>query len=141
MILDAEQVFSARQAVTADAASTNVIDLGADRDVGTGEPLAVVVICDVELDGTTPTIVFQVQTDTVENFASPTLVAQSKTYSALAAGERVVIPLPPDLPRERYLRLNYDVNGTSPTITVSAFLQPLSMIHSDKTYPDAVTIS
>ena len=49
MYVDAQLLFSDAQAVTAAAASTNSIDLGAVRDIGTGEELYVVCVCDVAM--------------------------------------------------------------------------------------------
>ena len=42
MILDKENLFSDDQALTTTAVSENVIDTGAAKDVGPGEPLRVV---------------------------------------------------------------------------------------------------
>ena len=47
MIMDAQLLFSDAQAITAAAGSTNTIDLGAVRDIGTGENLYLVVTVDV----------------------------------------------------------------------------------------------
>ena len=44
MYTDAQNLFSDAQALTVTADSTNVIDLGVDRNVGQGEPLAVVIV-------------------------------------------------------------------------------------------------
>lgn len=49
MILDGQNLFSDAQAVTAAAGSTNTLDLGAVRDIGTGENLYVFVSVDVAL--------------------------------------------------------------------------------------------
>lgn len=43
MILDKQNLFSDDQAVTATARSTNVIDTGAAKDIGPGEPVEVLV--------------------------------------------------------------------------------------------------
>ena len=53
MILDNQLVLSDAQALTATAASTNVLDLKAAGLYGNGEPLALVVWVDVAADGTT----------------------------------------------------------------------------------------
>lgn len=47
MIHDAQLLFSDAQALTATAVSTNVVDLGIARDIGTGESLYLVVTLDV----------------------------------------------------------------------------------------------
>jgi hypothetical protein len=118
MIIDYNLQFSDAQSLTADAASTNVIDLGADRDIGPGEPLSIVVTLDAAMGGTSPTMAVQVQTDDNSGFSSATTVATSRTIASGAAGDSVVISVPDT--NERYLRLYYDLGGTSPTATVSA---------------------
>ena len=62
----------------------------------------------------------------------------------MVAGFKFVIPIPPIVSSEaaRYLGIRYDVTGTTPTITCSAYLQPLSMIEVGQVnYPDNITIS
>ena len=49
MYVDAQLQFSDAQAITADAASTNIVDLGASRDIGSGENIYLVVIVDVAM--------------------------------------------------------------------------------------------
>ena len=49
MYVDAQLLFSDAQAVTSAAGSTNTIDLGAVRDIGTGKTLYVVVTVDVAM--------------------------------------------------------------------------------------------
>lgn len=127
MIFDKTNLFSDAQAVTASAASTNVIDLGArgtvvggssalTRDIGAGKPLPIrIQIVEAFNNLTSLTVALQVDED--ELFGSPKTV------------ESVVVPLA-DLglgafvneiyyvPRgtdERYVRLNYTVTGTAPT--------------------------
>lgn len=135
MIIDRLLEFSDAQALTATAASTNVIDLGSDAAVGPGRPLWVVITIDVELDGTTPTFQAALQTDDNDSFASPTVIAESEQFSALAAVDKIVIGVP--YSNERYLRLNYTLGGTSPTVTVSAHLTDQEPSFW-KAYPDAV---
>ena len=148
MMLDAQHLFSDAQALTATAASTNLIDLGADRDIGKGEPMAVVICVDVAADFTTANETYQIDLETDDNssFSSATVIARripvvtaSAATNGLAAGKILVIPVPHD--NERYLRLNYTLGGTTPTVTLTSFLQAMSMIQSDAQYPDALTIS
>jgi hypothetical protein len=143
MYVDAQLMYSDAQALTATAVSTNIVDHGADRDMGTGEPLAVVVLVDVALDGTTgdETYAVQVQTDDNSSFSSASSVGGSVSLTrGAAAGTKYVIPLPADTAIERYTRLNYTLGGTSPTGTVTAYLTPMSMIQGSNLYADAITI-
>ena len=135
MILDNQLVFSDAQALTTTAVSTNVIDLGADGNIGIGEPMGVVITVDVALDGTTTdeTYVVTVQSG---SSATPTTVIATRaiTYTEGVLGAQFVIPLPPDLSGARYLRLNYTLGGTTPTATLTAVLQPLSMLQNNVVY-------
>lgn len=140
MYQDSLGLFSESQALTGTAVSTNVIDLSSDRNVGIGEPLSVVIDVIVAAGGTSPTFKFDVQSGST---STPTTVIASQTPAAasLTAGARVVLPLPADLSGDRYLRLNYTLGGTSPTITVTADLKPTCMVQAETTYPSSVTIS
>lgn len=132
MLLSAQQTFSDAQALTATAVSTNIIDLGATgtvlgapaaltQDIAKGEPIPIVVKMDVAAGGTSPTITVSVQVDTVENFASPTIVLTTVSKAAGAAGDEIYVPVYlPEGTNQRYLRLNYTLGGTSPTYTVTA---------------------
>lgn len=131
MIFSANQMFSDGQVVTVDAASTNVIDLGATgtvlgapaaltRDIGKGRPIQIVVQLDIAATGTTPTLIVELQVDTVENFASPTTVARTVQLAGGAAGARLALYYVPEGTNERYLRLYYDVGGTTPSYQLTA---------------------
>ena len=143
MYIDRQNKVSISQALTATAASTDLIDLGSDRNIGVGEPMAFVVNVDVAAGGTSPTLAVAIQTDDNASFSSATTVASSATLAAaqLVAGAQFVIPVPPDLSMERFVRLNYTLGGTSPTVTVSAQLQPMNMIQNYSSYPDGYIIS
>lgn len=131
MLFSAEQTFSESQVVTADAASTNIIDLGATgtvlgapaaqvRDVGKGRPIPIVVQLVADATGTSPTLDVTLEVDTVENFASPTIVARSEQLAGGSAGDRISLFWLPEGTNQRYLRLNYDTGGTSPSYTLTA---------------------
>jgi RES domain-containing protein len=143
--VDAQLMFSDAQAITADAASTNIIDLGVARNLFQGEPMAIVISSDVAADLTTTDETYSVivQTDDNSSFSSATaLTTQAIPAADLAAGDIVVLGVPSGSAVERYLRLSYDVGGTTPTVTLTAYLSPLSMVPANaKHYGDAITIS
>lgn len=144
MIIDALQQFSGSSQALSGAgsvASTDVIDLGQERRIGNGEPMQIVVVATVALAGTSPTLQVTLQSDDNSGFASPASVAQSASLSALAAGGRVVVPVPQGALNERYIRLNYTLGGTSPSVTVKAFLQPVNMTDAFAGYPSGYVIS
>jgi hypothetical protein len=136
--LDRQILFSSEQAITASAASTDVIDLGSSRDVGAGEPIMVLVQVTQAFDALT-TLTVALQTSATENFASPVqLTAQTLALASLTAGAKFAIgPVPRGV--LRYLRLYYTVTGTTPTagkITAGAGTEG---VHQDTAvYPDAL---
>lgn len=158
MMFDAQNLFSDAQAVTADAVGTNVIDLSVDRSIGNGEPMCVVFCVDVAADQTTGDEDYTFEVEYASNaaqstgrqligrrvFESGTPTAPAQDADLLVAGFTFVIPIPPTRlsESERFLGIRYDVTGTTPTITCTAFLAPLSMYDSGLVqYPDALTIS
>lgn len=155
MILDGQLQFSDSQALTATALSTNIIDLSADRAIGTGEPMCIVFNVEVAADQTTGdedyTFAVEVASDagitTARQelgrriFESGTPTAPAQNADLLVAGYKFVLPIPPTglSESERYIAVRYTLAGTTPTITVSAYLQPQSMISAEgvfaKNYP------
>ena len=121
MFIDSTNLgFSASQAITVDVVSTNVIDLGVDTDIGVGTPVYVAVVVEVAPDATTgdETYIVQVQSGST---ATPTdLIGSISIPRTAKKGDVFYMPIPSH--SDRYMRLNYDVGGTTPTITVSAFL-------------------
>lgn len=128
MIFDKETLFSENQAITADAGSTNVIDLGATgtpaghlgaliRDVGPGNPIEIWISVQESFDALT-SLTVTVQTDTADTFGSPTTIGTSLAIplATLVAGYYFRFPAYwPEGGTERYVRLFYDVTGTNPT--------------------------
>jgi hypothetical protein len=143
MYLDAKHLFSDAQALTATAASTNVVDLGSDSNLGIGEPMVVVVSLDVAADDANGDETYSValQTDDNDSFSSAAELASRTITRGDAAGTKYVLGVPADTSAERYLRLNFTLGGTTPSATVTAFLIPQSMIQNYVSYPDGFTIS
>jgi len=128
MFLDNLLVVSDAQAVTATAFSTNTIDLGSStpkREIGTGEPLGFGVTVDVAADFTTgdETYQFDIVQSANANLSSPDVVASFvRTAAQLVAGAMVFLPIPPGWPTKQYLGLRYTTGGTTPTVTLTAWL-------------------
>lgn len=129
MIMDRTLLFSDRQAITATATSTNIVDLGATgtvygasapmvRDVGVGESIPL--HCGVtESFNNLTSLIITIEVDDNAGFTSARTVFTSPTYvlADLAAGKTKL--LPQSLPvgtNERYVRLRYTVAGTAPTL-------------------------
>jgi hypothetical protein len=128
MILDFQNLFSDAQGpITADAGSTNVIDLGAPgsvfsgraqtRDIGPGTALEVFAIVDQAFDNLTSMVIL-LQTDDNSGFSSAATVWTSNAVllASLVIGYQFKLPTIPWGTTERYLRLFYDLTGTAPTV-------------------------
>lgn len=143
MIIDRENMYSNAQPLTGSAVSTDLIDHKSDRDLGIGEPMALVIVPRNSPDGTTgdETYAAQLQTDDNSGFASPTSIGPSISIPrSSAAGLKYAIYLPPDTTLERYTRVNYTLGGTTPIVTVDAWLTTWRAIQNDAYYADAITI-
>lgn len=148
MFLDSQLLLSDAQALTATAVSTNTIDTAlATNEVGAGKPMALVFTVDVAADTASAdeTYQFQLIQSANANLSSQDVLLQTDTSfitrAVLVAGYKVVIPIPPGMKTKRYLGARYVLGGTTPSVTVTAFIQPMSMIQMDNNYPDGITIS
>ena len=146
MILDKEQQFSDSQALSGAGAvvSTNVLDSKIARDLFGGEPLTVLINVEVAADlaDGNETYVFELQMDTVEGFGSATsVVSRTIAKEILTAGSLHTIPVPLELDVEQFLRINYTLGGTTPSITVSAHLVPRSHVANQRDYASGFTVA
>ncbi len=114
MLFDAKLLMSNKQAITATAASTDVVDTGNPKDYGkSGDvPLAIQV---TETFNNLTSLAIAIQTDDNSAFSSPKTLATVTVLAAdLEAGyQSPIITLPQGC--ERFLRVNYTVAGTAPT--------------------------
>jgi hypothetical protein len=128
MILDQTTLFSNAQAISATAASTNIIDLGSTgtvfgaaaaltRDVGRGAEIALRATV-VETFNNLTSLTVSIETDDNAGFGSAVTVFTSPAYALadLVTGAKLLLPdaLPVGT-NERYVRLKYTVAGTAPT--------------------------
>lgn len=115
MILDAENQFSDAQAITADAISTNVIDMGVATDLRAGTHIPVLVQVVQDFNNLT-SLTVELQESDVEDFSTFKVVAMTGAVplADLKAGKQLPIS---SFPRTtgRFYRLKYDVAGTNPT--------------------------
>lgn len=136
MILDKELEFASAQVVTATAPSTNVIDTGTARDIGTGTVVECVVVAKTALVGTlVPTIEGSID----EAFTVPVLLQTLPSFAAAAAaGSKVASHLAPEIVSSGYKFIRMKFTGLTGG-TVAAYLA-LGVDHT-KHYNDAITIS
>lgn len=125
MIMDAELLFSNAQAITASAASTNLLDLKAARDIGAGEDITFVCLVTSAFTdgGSDSTLTVTIETDDNEAFASPKTAQTVGTLAALSpAGAKLVAQLQIGVD-ERFVRAYYTVAGGSfTTAAVTSFM-------------------
>ena len=143
MIFDAQNLFSDAQAITAAAASTNIIDLGSARNIGVGENLFVVVTIDTTFadTGSNSTLTVALEGDSSDSF-TPDGIQQLFIIPALAvAGSKYVARISPDFASNyRYIRLYYTPNnGDLSAGAVTAFICHDADLQ--KHYPKGYTIS
>ncbi len=127
MILDLNELFSSAQAITATAASTNVIDTGAPgtvygaasaltRDLGKGNPVPLCIRTVQAFNNLTSLqIKYQMATDAAFTTPVDVIISPAYTLAQLTAGVHLLPDMVPGGANLRYHRLNYIVVGTAPT--------------------------
>lgn len=115
MLFDAKLLMSSAQAITATAVSTDTIDRGDTKDVGKAGDIPLLVQV-VEAFNTLTSLTIELQTDDNSAFSTPrSLFSVVVPLADLKLGYQVpVITLPQKT--ERFLRMNYTVTGTVPTL-------------------------
>ena len=113
MILDNQAIFSDKQAVTASAASTNVIKV--NGDIAKGEPVEILAQV-VAAFATCTSVKVGVQTDSAEDFSNAVTLAETAAIPVASLVAGYVFPLK-FLPKgiKKYLRLYYTVAGSNAT--------------------------
>ena len=128
MIFDLQTLLSNAQAITADAASTNIIDTGApgtvygaaaalSRNIGKGKKIPLLIQV-VETFNNLTSMEIKVECDNDVAFGSPKVVATTGAIllADLVAGKIASIDVVPRDTDERYFRIYYDITGTAPTL-------------------------
>lgn len=140
MIIDKLLQVSDGQAVTASAASTDVIDFGqANPNTGMDDRSKMVITVDESADAAgAATVTFSVQ-DSADNATFADVAVTGAIGKAnLAAGKQVVIPMPTKL--RRYCRVYYTV-ATGPLTAGKFSAQVVTGIQQNVAYPDSPRIS
>ena len=156
MFIDVQNQVWSSAALTATALSTYSIDCnavpyttgtsnGAKNDIGTGEPMAFVMTVPVAADFTTgdETYKFDIVTATDAALATSltTIASYTLLTTLLTAGAVIIMPVPAGAVVQRYIGLKATLAGTTPSVTVSAFLEPLSMIQKQAYYTSAIVVN
>lgn len=142
MQLDAQLQFSAAQALSATADATNVVDLGVAREIGDGRRLSLYIHVSVAADtaSANETYAVSITTDDNASLTSDAVVVGpiDLPRALLTANSLHEIPLPAKglAAFERYMGVVYTLGGTTPSVTLSAWLAPSGSLPSVKTYPN-----
>jgi hypothetical protein len=145
MIRDRQNTFSNDQAITADALSTNVIDLGplsagnTIRDIGAGEPLYLhVLVKEAFATSGSATLTVTLESDSTSDLATSATVhatiASAVAAASLIAGAWIAKGIPiPSSAYERFLGLRFTTNTADFTAgKVDAWLSDNR--YDDRTY-------
>lgn len=143
MILDKLLMFSEAQAVTASAASTDIIDLGPiagdRRDIGVGYPIELIVRVPTPAAAAgDATVQFALQTSATEDFATPVVLYNSDAVAVadLTAGAGFAVKVPQGV--LRYLRVYYNV--ADGPLTAGAFTSGLLLdVDANTPYTDGLS--
>ena len=153
MYIDALHLFSDAQAVTTDADSTNVIDLGTTNRLFAGQTMGVMIQVDVAADFTTGDEIYNfiLETDSVAAMSSSSQIFNHELMTTdLTAGSLHFLPIPSTNTgggaveggeAEQFIQMLYDTTGTSPTVTVTTALMSAQNFQSYFAHPDGFTIS
>ena len=143
MYVDAQNLFCSAQAVTASAASTNLIDFSIARDMGNGEDIYLVVNITVAMtdSGSDSTVAVTLETDDNASFSSAATAMTIGTFAATsAAGTQLFAKLQPGKIDEQYLRAYFTVAGGNLTTgSFDAFLT--TDIQNTTDYASGYTVS
>lgn len=119
MILDADLLFSNKQAITATAESTNTLDLGAAGDA-IGQELTIHVVVDTAF-ATLTSLTVSLETSADDSTWTTVLSGPAIARASLTKGASIFcVRVPQGL--SRYVRLKYTVGGSNATAgKVTAF--------------------
>lgn len=140
MYIDKNLQVSNEQAVTASAASTDVIDFGqANPNVGLDDRSNMVITVDESATAAgAATVTFSVQDSADNSTFADVAVTAAIGKASLAAGQQVVIPMPTKL--RRYCRVYYTV-ATGPLTAGKFSAQIVTGIQQNIAQPDSARIA
>lgn len=152
MYEDAQTQLWSAAALTSTAVSTNCYDCGApftaggvQPDPSIGQVMGVELTVGVAADHTTgdETYEFDIITATASDLTTGQLIIAQYVllYSDLTAGAKFFLPIPQGRITQRYLGAKYIGGGTTPTVTVTAWITSSNMSERQKYYSTAITVN
>lgn len=152
MFRDSQTALWEAAALTATAVSTNAYDCGAPFtsggtaiDPSVGEPLVAIITVGVAADHTTgdETYEFDLITATASDLTTGQKIVEQRVllFSQLTLGSVHQIPIPSGSIDQRFIGLKYIGGGTTPTVTVTAWIAPASMFQKTRDYSTAIIVN
>ena len=140
MIIDKLLQVSDAQAVTASAASTDVIDFGqANPNSGINQNTSLAITVDETATAAgAATVTFSVQDSADNSSFADVAVTAATGKAALPAGAQVLIPMP--VVHRRYVRAYYTV-ATGPLTAGKFSAQIVTGVQANRAYPDSPRIA
>lgn len=140
MIIDKLLQISNEQAVTASAASEDVIDFGqANPNIGMDDRSSMVITVDESAAASgSATVTFSIQDSADNSTFADVAVTAAIGKASLAAGQQIVIPMPTKL--RRYCRVYYTV-ATGPLTAGKFSAQVVTGIQQNIAQPDSPRIA
>lgn len=140
-LIDAQTRLGTAQALSASGATTDYLDTTKARNLGDGEALAMVFTVTTAIAGTTPTCSFAVQSDSSSGFGTAvTHVTASPAAAALVVGAQIVVVIPVAVAVGQFIRGLFTLGGTTPTISVTTDIVPLSMVKKTALYASGFAV-
>ena len=139
MYVDAQLALAQGQVLTASGASNNAVDLGAfqNRNLADGEPLGLFFnLPAAPAAGGTYTIALQGADDAAFTVNQTTIASVTLTSNDLVAGKKGIVGIPTLSTTQRYIRAYFTLGGTSPSITINAYIEPNHFVDRFRTYKD-----
>jgi len=114
------------QAITADAASTNIIDLGAQYNQSIDDGLYLVVRVGTAFNTLTSlNVILETATTVALLGSAPVTINTTNILLAALTADTIVVRVKVPFNTKRFIALHFDVVGTDPTTgTIQAFLTP-----------------
>ena len=144
MYLDAQLLFSDAQAITADAASTNIVDLSQVRDIGTGQSLYLVTIVDVAMtdSGSDSALAVIIEGDSTTTLTPDASFTAFTIPATTAAGEKFIHRLDPGAAVLQYQYIGIQYTPSNGNLSTGSFTTFITINIDDwKAYADNITIS
>lgn len=113
-MIDSQLQFSEQQEITATVASTNIIDLGTNREVAFGTPVPLMAIVNEDFDNLT-SLKIAVETAETSDMSGAVELASATVLAAdLKKGKYIPLTFMP-AGNKGFVQLKYTVTGTAPT--------------------------